>query len=69
VMVVIKPSFDARACAVRRAKSAKLIGRLPVTLWTSLLGGHPTRFRASQLDAVSCCSGRWVQPSPSEAAI
>src|SRR5262249_8443963 len=29
------------ACAVRRAKSAKLIGGIPVTFWTSLLGREP----------------------------
>jgi hypothetical protein len=39
--VVITPSFYAQACAVRRAKSAKLIGGLQVTLWTSLLGRDP----------------------------
>src|SRR5216684_2857605 len=31
----------AQACAVRRAKSAKLIGGIPVTFWTSLLGREP----------------------------
>jgi hypothetical protein len=39
--VVITPSLYAQACAVRRVKSTKLIGGLPVTLWTSLLGREP----------------------------
>jgi hypothetical protein len=41
LMVVIMRSFYAQACAVRRAKSAKLIGGAPVTFWTSLLGREP----------------------------
>jgi hypothetical protein len=41
LMAVITPSFYAHACAARRAKSAKLIGGLPVTFWTSLLGREP----------------------------
>ena len=40
--MVITPSFYAHTCAVRRgAKSAKLIGGIPATFWTSLLGREP----------------------------
>jgi hypothetical protein len=41
VIVVMMASVYVHACAVRRAKSANLIGGAPVTFWTLSLGREP----------------------------
>ena len=56
IVVVMMGPVYVHACAVRRAKSANLIGGAPVTFWTVSLGREPIpeamvsvtrRFRAS----------------------
>jgi hypothetical protein len=41
IAVVMMGPVYVHACAVRRAKSANLIGGAPVTLWTLSLGREP----------------------------
>ena len=60
-MMVITPPFYAQTCAVRRAKSAKLIGLTPVTFWTSFVGWEP---RPEAMVSVSMRSGGVVLWSP-----
>jgi hypothetical protein len=42
IVVVMMGPLYVHACAVRRAKSANLIGGAPVTFWTLSLGREPT---------------------------